>query len=144
MEKIRKSPDFQKPKLVNKLIHLLLDHYKVEFEEVSVNFVDIDTISKLHADFFDDPTPTDCITFPIEPGVGEIYVCPEIASSYTKEHGGNVNEEVTLYVVHGLLHLLDFDDIDEDDRKTMREEERICMSLLKEKGLILTPIEYGV
>lgn len=144
MEKIRKSPDFQKPKRVNKLIHLLLEHYGADFEEVAVNFVDEDTITELHADFFDDPTPTDCITFPIEPGVGEIYVCPKVAQTYACEHGLNVDEEVTLYVVHGVLHLLGYDDIDEKNRQIMRQEEQTCMSLLKEKKLILTPIEYGV
>lgn len=144
MEKIKKSQDFPKPSQVNKLIDLLLAFYDVQFEEVTVNFVDTPTISQLHADFFDDPTPTDCITFPIDDGVGEIFVCPEVGIQYAKEHNLDVDEEVTLYVVHGILHLLGYDDIEEADRKEMREQEKRCISLLKEKGLILKPSEYGV
>lgn len=143
MEKIRKSQDFQKRSPVNKLINLLLAFYDVEFEEVTVNFVDIDTISQLHADFFNDSTPTDCITFPIDDGVGEIFVCPEVASEYAKENKLDVNEEVTLYVVHGILHLLGYNDIEDEDRLEMRKQEQICISLLKEKALILTPSDYG-
>lgn len=106
-------------------------------DELIIHLVDKAIISKLHADFFDDPTPTDCISFPLDDPneedsggyqlLGEIFVCPEVALEYSLEHKTNPLEETALYIVHGILHLLGFDDIEEQDRKKMRTLEKRCM-----------------
>ena len=103
-------------------------------------------ISKLHEEYFNDPSPTDCITFPIDEKeedtfyrvLGDVFVCPEVALSYSQTHILDVEEELTLYIVHGLLHLLGYDDIQEQDRIKIRAEELSCMNHLKEKQLILS------
>lgn len=114
------------------------------YDEVSVNFVDSSSIQKLHKDFFDDDTPTDCISFPMDDDdesgykvLGEIFVCPEVAIEYANEHGLDPYEETTLYVVHGLLHLMGYDDIEEVDVQAMRGAEKRHMSALKKLGLTL-------
>jgi probable rRNA maturation factor len=127
------------------LVACILDAKSVSCDEISINFVTEKEISELHEEFFDDPTPTDCITFPIDDIddvsnykiLGEIFVCPQVALSYSQEHLVDFEEELTLYVVHGILHLLGFDDIEEEERKVMREQEAFCMKLLKENQLIL-------
>lgn len=107
---------------------------------MALSFVGKAKISSLHAQFFDDPSPTDCITFPIrEPEfLGEVFVCPQVASEYVKSHGGNLYEELTLYVVHGFLHLLGFDDIEPADRKKMRAEEKKWLKLLEKNNLAIS------
>lgn len=118
---------------------LLLEGISVE--EVSVNFVDTLLISQLHADYFDDPSTTDCISFPFDDDdeeyrvLGEIFVCPKTAIDYVNEHGGDPYDETTLYVVHGLLHLIGLDDIEEDDRLKMRERETVHLKNLKKLKL---------
>jgi probable rRNA maturation factor len=99
-------------------------------EEISVYFVTELEIAALHEQFFQDPTPTDCITFP----PGEIVVCPGVAIAYAKKRKGDPLEETVLYVVHGILHLLGFDDMEPSARKTMRKMEKKCMAYLKTQG----------
>ena len=43
-----------------------------ECDEVNIYFVDTQAISQLHKDFFNDPSPTDCIYFPIDDTIGLI------------------------------------------------------------------------
>ncbi len=114
------------------------------YDEVSIHFVDTKEIIDLHQKFFDDPTPTDCISFPLdEPEaagykvLGDVFVCPEVAITYAKEHQQNPYEEATLYVVHGLLHLLGYDDIDDTEREKMRDAEARHLKSLKKLGLSL-------
>jgi len=117
---------------------------EVSTDQVIINFVDEETITGLHADFFQDPTPTDCITFPIDPSdrndevhhlLGEVFVCPRTALKYAKAHDLDAKKELQLYIIHGLLHLLGYDDIEEDDRLVMREQESKCLEICEVTGL---------
>ena len=64
-------------------------------------------------------------------------MCPEVALNYAKDNQIDFEEELTLYIVHGLLHLLGYDDIEEEDRVEMRKQEALLMRLLSSKGLVL-------
>lgn len=106
---------------------------------MALTFVGKAKISSLHSQFFDDPSPTDCITFPIrEPDfLGEIFVCPIVAKEYVEALGGDLYQELTLYVVHAFLHLLGYDDIDPTVRKKMRAAEKKWMKLLEKNHLAI-------
>lgn len=111
-------------------------------DELILHLVDKKVIAQLHADFFNDPTPTDCISFPMDEDrssgyqlLGEIFVCPEVAIEYAQENQKNPYEELALYIVHGILHLLGYDDIEEADRLVMREKEAICMKFIETGGI---------
>ena len=129
---------------VETLVMEFTQFHGVDFDEASIHFVDTPTICKLHQDFFDDPSTTDCISFPMDDSdedgyrvLGDVFVCPETALDYVKTHSGDVYHEVTLYTVHGLLHLLGFDDIDDEDRQEMRNEEARFLQFVNEKKLWL-------
>ena len=118
------------PGSVQALANDFISFHNLSFDEVSICFVDTKTICTLHDQFFDDPSTTDCISFPMDDAedegykvMGEIFVCPETAVNYIQQQKGDLYEEVTLYVVHGLLHLIGFDDIEDTDREKMRAEE---------------------
>ena len=135
---------FLSPLKVRKIVRCILqDLLKIPCSEVAIHFVDKKEISKLHKKFFNDPTITDCITFPIdgpdeENGIlGEVFVCPYVAIKYAKENNLDPYQETTLYIIHGLLHLLGFDDIKEKDRKVMRQQEKKLMDHLSEKKISL-------
>ena len=125
-------------KKLEKIVSSLLDHLKVQTDEVSINFVDVQRITELHGEYFDDPTPTDCITFPLEGDashkhiLGEIFVCPKVAIEYAIQNNLDPQEENLLYVVHGILHLLGYDDIEEKEREEMRKKEKSCMDYIKQ------------
>jgi probable rRNA maturation factor len=95
------------------MVLFVLKTYEANCEEVNVHLVSKKTITKLHEDFFQDPTPTDCITFPFAEDslLGEIFICPEVAIEYANKYKKDPHQETSLYIVHALLHLLGFDDI---------------------------------
>ena len=97
---------------------------------VEVVLVDDELISDLHDRYLSDPTPTDVITFPYDdeetpelPGeprvLGEIVVSTETARRQAPDYLGNPVIESLLYVIHGVLHLLGYDDHAEADRSKM-------------------------
>ena len=101
--------------------------------ELSVVFVDDDAIARVHADFMDDPSPTDVITFPGDPvmeSAGEIIVSVDHARSRAGELGEPFSRELSLYLVHGWLHLAGYDDRNDADRARMREAEREALAML--------------
>lgn len=107
--------------------------------ELSIAFVSKDEISRLHQSFMDDPSPTDVITFEGDSEIdqaGEICVCPEVALDYSQREQVDFSEELTLYLVHGYLHLCGFDDIEDDDRHQMREAEQTAMDILRSRQLL--------
>lgn len=131
-------------KLIENQVLFILKKEKIKFNELYLNFVDKKKISSIHKKYFNDSSPTDCISFPIDnlhsnitPIIlGEIFICPKIAIEYGEKHKIPPKEELTLYIVHGLLHLLGYDDISKKDKIIMKKKEKQCMKLLKEQGLI--------
>ena len=108
--------------------------YSIPEGELSLALLQDAQHNQLHADFLDDPTPTDVITFPGDPDeemAGEICVSIDTALRYSKEHQVDFSKELTLYLVHGWLHLAGFNDLNEEDRRVMKKEEQVCMSLLE-------------
>jgi probable rRNA maturation factor len=82
---------------------------------VEVAVVSDEVISRVHEDFMGIPGATDVITF----DHGEIVVSAETAENYAQEHGHSIDEELALYIVHGLLHLNGYDDTTAAAKKRM-------------------------
>lgn len=107
--------------------------------ELSIAFVDDPTIALVHADFMDDPTPTDVITFPADPAMdsaGEIIVSVDHARARALELDEPFSRELSLYLIHGWLHLAGFDDRNDADRLKMRAAEQEALALLETKGKV--------
>jgi probable rRNA maturation factor len=104
--------------------------------EVSLAFVDNPTIHLLNKRYLDHDEPTDVLSFPLsEPGAkrlsGELVIGAEVAQAQATERGHDVQAELALYVVHGLLHLCGFDDKSEAAALDMRQRERHYLKELK-------------
>lgn len=117
---------------------------KARPDELAVYFISEKEIADMHDEFFDDPSSTDCISFPIDDSfLGEIFVCPRVACDRLLKQSEELTEtpyqETTLYLIHGLLHLLGYNDIDPDDRKKMEAVQERLLSELIQKNLLLSP-----
>jgi probable rRNA maturation factor len=113
--------------------HSLLDNA----DELSVVFLTDDALAQLHATFLGDPTTTDVITFegnPQQGTAGEICVSADTAAAYAREHGHDFAAELTLYVVHGWLHLAGHDDLRPAKKRVMRRAEARAMTILERAG----------
>lgn len=101
--------------------------------EISIAFLTDKALARIHADFLDDPTTTDVITFEGNAQLGsggEICVSADTAATYASQHDHNFSEELTLYVVHGWLHLASYDDLKPAKKRLMRAAEKRAMTLL--------------
>lgn len=113
------------------IIKEVIAHEGQSCHEVSIHFVSKNEIGELHDQFFNDPSETDCISLPMDGPeetvyrvLGEVFICPEVAIDYAKKHKTDPLKEVRLYLIHGLLHLMGYDDIQTKDRALMRSAEK--------------------
>ncbi len=119
----------------------ILDGVVPDNAVVEFNLLSSDEMARLNEDYLQHEGPTDVITFSYvdeerlaideEPTVGEIFVCPEVAQLSASELGLPLEEEIILYLIHGILHLSGLDDIEKDDRAAMRQAEIDEMTRLK-------------
>ena len=103
--------------------------------EISLAFVDNPTIHRLNLRYLKHDEPTDVLSFPLsEPSAsklaGELVLGVEVAAEQAAARGHDVQTELTLYVIHGLLHLCGYDDHDDADRTAMRQRERYYLRQL--------------
>lgn len=68
--------------------------------------------------------PTDVLTFDYGYGSAEILISLDVAARQARHHRQTFRDELTLYLVHGMLHLAGFNDQTSKQRLRMREEER--------------------
>ncbi len=98
--------------------------------ELSLVFMERSAHNKLHGEFLKDFRPTDVITFPADPEenmAGEI--CVSVDQAWEESVSRNIPffKELSLYLVHGWLHLVGFDDLEKVERQQMRFEEERCL-----------------
>ena len=127
--------------------------------EMSLMFVDDDTITELNQRFLGGDGSTDVLAFPMDeeplpggrqpdqggrgPGapadatdppalLGDVVVCPSVASRQAAARGRRTDDELALLVVHGVLHLLDYDHADHDEAVAMRRREQELLARFRE------------
>ncbi len=118
---------------IQRLVVYALDELHVHPDaELAIVFVDEAAMEKLHVQWMDEPGPTDVLSFPMDelrpgteeamtpPGLlGDIVVCPQVATAQAETAGHSPLEEMLLLTCHGLLHLLGFDHAEPDEEKEM-------------------------
>lgn len=105
--------------------------------EISVVFMGDEDIARLHGEFMGNPAPTDVITFPGDPEMGfagEICVSADHAFCFARRKGLDFSRELSLYLVHGYLHLAGFDDLEPEKKRKMRRAEKKALSLVEKAG----------
>ena len=96
--------------------------------EISLAVVDDPTIHDLNKRYLDHDYATDVLSFPFdgdETSVeGEAVVSADYAAAAAAQYGWTIDDELLLYIVHAMLHLVGYDDAEDEDRQKMRELER--------------------
>jgi probable rRNA maturation factor len=120
--------------------------------ELSMLFVDEKAMADLNHRFTGKEGPTDVLAFPIDeepveggrspdsggtgPGflppepsdmpllVGDVVICPAVAARNAPDHAGTYDDELALLVVHGILHLMGMDHVDDAEAAAMEQRER--------------------
>ena len=117
--------------------------YGVENGEVSVTLTNNEYIHTLNKQYRGIDRPTDVLAFALneseEPDVedgpdvnvlGDLVISVERAKEQAADYGHSVKREIAFLTVHGMLHLLGYDHMEEEDRLEMEAEQRFVMEKL--------------
>ncbi len=120
------------------IVHQVLSGEKVTSAKISIALVSDSDIQRIHRQFLQHDVPTDVITFPYSARgasclTGEIVISTDTAQAVATEFAHPAENEVALYLIHGLLHLCGYDDHDPHDREAMRKRESHYLELLSIK-----------
>jgi len=91
---------------------------------LSVVFVGTKRMRRVNRAYLGHDYATDVLTFDLGDGNGEVIVCPRVAFVNARAHRTSTENEIILYVVHGILHLAGFNDHDPKDIIKMRAMEK--------------------
>lgn len=102
-------------------------------QDLSVAFVDDKRIAKLNAKFRGENRPTDVLAFGMYKAnlLGDVVISTDAAKRQAPMYNSTIDEEITLYLLHGILHLAGFNDEKPKDRKKMEaKQEKIFKTLI--------------
>lgn len=117
--------------------------YDLPDAEVSITLTNNEYIHTLNKEYRKIDRPTDVISFALdeseEPEVeggpdvhvlGDIIISVERAKEQAAEYGHSLRREMAFLTVHGMLHLLGYDHMEEEERAEMENEQRVVMEAL--------------
>ena len=110
---------------------------------VNVLITDSEGIRQFNRDYRNIDSPTDVLSFALNEGdeppvldadspktLGEIVISVERAKEQAQDFGHSFHREIAFLTVHGMLHLLGYDHMEETDRQEMEDEQRAVMEHL--------------
>lgn len=118
-------------------------HEVDDLAEVSLMFTDDETIHEMNREYRGIDRPTDVLSFALEEGeeeeiyggpeenlLGDIIISVETATRQAEEYGHSVEREMAFLALHGMLHLLGYDHMEEEERQQMRAQEEAILASL--------------
>ena len=127
---------------IKNAIDVISKLYDIDENEVSLTLTNDETIHELNREYRGIDRPTDVLSFAFreadepeivgveENSLGDIIISIERAKSQAEEYGHSLRREVVFLTVHGMLHLLGYDHMEESDRIEMEQEQTFIMDRL--------------
>jgi probable rRNA maturation factor len=124
------------------IVHRVLRSEKIRDALVSITFLDKRAMARLNKRHLGHTGATDVISFgftratAVDPVVGDIYVCPEVARDNARRRDEPIRREVARLVVHGTLHILGHDHPGEEREASemWRKQERLLARIDREQA----------
>ena len=141
----------KKIKIEKKAIHSLVSKLSKELDftiqSLNINFIDTDLMIKINTEYLNHKYDTDILTFNYSGDNsnldGEIFISINEAIKNSVIFDVHLDSEIVRLVIHGILHLLGYDDVKASDRKKMKKEENKYTDLFdKEFKNIMIEYEY--
>ncbi len=109
--------------------------------ELSISFIDDAAIAQLNERYRGKQGPTDVLSFECDDiadactdtervevlTLGDIVIAPDVATRQASEFGTTFEEEISLLIVHGILHLCGYDHIQDDEARVMEAREDVIL-----------------
>lgn len=113
---------------LHEFITFVLKEEKLENVEFNIIFIDNPRIHEINLTYRGVDRPTDVISFALEDNktidlgvrlLGDIYISIDKAKEQATSFGHSLRREISFLAVHGLLHLLGYDHMTEEEEKVM-------------------------
>jgi len=122
---------------IETIIKKILSKYNISDASISIILSNKTLLNKLKKDYFNLNHFTDVIAFNLEekgePLDGEVYISIDDVSENSKEYRVDFNDEFKRVIIHGVLHLIGFEDNTKQAKKEMTTLENSYMTFIKEK-----------
>ena len=119
---------------LNNYIKYVVNKLDINDAIFNIIFVSDEKIQEINKTYRGGDRVTDVISFALEDGediknnpirvLGDIYIAIDVAYLQAEEYGHSKIREVCFLATHGLLHLLGYDHMNEDDEKIMFDKQR--------------------
>lgn len=113
--------------LFHRLVSLLKKELNFKLESIQINFISSNYIHKINKKYLQHDSSTDIITFNYTENKlfldGELYISVQDAEKNAKRYGISLEQELLRLVIHGVLHLLGYDDMSKDNKIVMKKIE---------------------
>jgi len=114
-------------KEVHGLVKSLKTDLNFKIESLSINFIDSEKIKRINKEYLQHDFSTDVITFNYSCSKnefdGEIFISIEDAAYFANKYETTINSELNRLVIHGILHLKGFDDLNRKNKMKMKKTE---------------------
>ncbi len=112
---------------IHSIISALKKEYKLTISFLSISFINSNELKQINRDYLKHDYETDIITFNYSKKLkdidGEILISLDEANYNAKKYNVSLGKELSRLVIHGVLHLLNYDDKDGKSKKIMNQEE---------------------
>lgn len=118
-----------------KWLREILREEKKKEGDINIIFTNDQTIHQLNRTYLSHDFYTDVIAFDYQkPGkiTGDIYISIDTVKKNAKRYKCQFNVELQRVIVHGLLHLIGYNDKTEEEKKAMREKESVYLQRLQQ------------
>lgn len=124
-------PKFKLHSLVNNIVNDL----GISLSSLEINFIDSEMMLKINRKYLSHNYSTDIITFNYSDEAsnidGEIFISVDDAAENARKYKVKFIEEIGRLIVHGILHLIGYDDTSSSQKKIMKKEENRLINSYK-------------
>ena len=132
-------------KVSKNVLQVLVDIERLDNPEISIMFVDDETMHTLNMQYREIDATTDVLSFPMCDGrfpnvgpniLGDVVISIPTARRQSEDNSHTLEEEIVVLLIHGFLHLIGFDDENDSERKKMLQRQDELRSIMRQRGVI--------
>lgn len=120
-------------KKIKNWIKFVIENYKYSVGDINFIFTSEEQILEINLRYLNHDYYTDIITFPYSEGnllSADIYISIPTVRTNAQSYNESFSTELNRVMVHGVLHLIGFEDTTESERNNMRTEENQWLNVL--------------
>ncbi|MFO7524276.1 MAG: rRNA maturation RNase YbeY [Ignavibacteriaceae bacterium] len=109
---------------VHKLVYVLSKELNFKIDSMEINFINSDQIKRINSEYLDHNNSTDIISFNYSGSNtfldGELFISYQDAERNSKKYKVSLNKELNRLIIHGILHLVGYNDYTASGKKIMK------------------------